>query len=241
MKNIFFRAAFLFLMTFRSLMGNSAILDKVDAFRVPYANFMIQTRITTYEDGRIMDSGLFHVYFHGLENSLVIQKEGKNRRMKILFRGDQLWVQLPGSQRPLRITPIQRLMGEASNGDVARVSFTRDYRIEAVDSSDCDSVFVLDLIARRPSATYQRVRLWARKSDCRPVKGEYYALSGKHIKTAYYEKYEQIEGGFMLTRLKLTDEIRNRRFTVMEYTRAVPRDLPAAYFNKNYLVHIREM
>ena len=36
--------------------------------------------------------------------------------------GDDMWVYLPDTSRPIRITPLERLSGDASNGDVARTN-----------------------------------------------------------------------------------------------------------------------
>ena len=41
--------------------------------------------------------------------------------------GDDMWVYLPDTSRPVRITPLERLSGDASNGDVARTNYAVDY------------------------------------------------------------------------------------------------------------------
>ena len=39
---------------------------------------------------------------------------------KVLMLGDDFWLLMPDSQRPLRITPMQKLLGDASTGDIVR-------------------------------------------------------------------------------------------------------------------------
>jgi hypothetical protein len=46
---------------------------------------------------------------------------------KVLMLGDDFWLLMPGSQRPLRITPSQKLLGDASTGDIATLSWADDY------------------------------------------------------------------------------------------------------------------
>ena len=46
----------------------------------------------------------------------------------MLKNGKDLWFYDPGTKSSVRISPQQRLMGEASNGDVITVSFARDYK-----------------------------------------------------------------------------------------------------------------
>jgi len=47
------------------------------------------------------------------------------------------------ASRPIRISPLQRLMGQASNGDVARTSFTVDYN--AKSATEEDGAWVIEL------------------------------------------------------------------------------------------------
>lgn len=144
---------------------SQSILKKVDAFRVPFEHFLVRTRITTYEGDRMKETALFDAYINGNDKSLVVQKEGKNKDMKILYVDEKLWVQLPSSRRPIRITPIQRLMGQASNGDVAMVSYGDDYTAEFLCEEMVNNVLChkLLLIARKKSATYHKIFLYVRK------------------------------------------------------------------------------
>ncbi len=55
--------------------------------------------------------------------------------------GDDMWIYLPDTSRPVRITPLERLSGDASNGDVARTNYAVDYspvylRTEKVGAED---------------------------------------------------------------------------------------------------------
>ncbi|MBN2414906.1 outer membrane lipoprotein-sorting protein [bacterium] len=217
------------------------ILEKIDRFRVPYTEFLIRTRITTYHNDQIRESALFDAYISGEEKSLVLQKEGKNRDMKILYREEKLWVSLPGSSRPLRITPIQRLMGQASNGDVARIGWASDYTAEQEGEGSVEGVpcLHLRLTARRPSSTYAAVELWVRKGDLRPVKGSFYLASGKLIKTVTYDAYEPFGDTEILKRMTITDMIKSSDYTVFTYEKIEETSIPAQYYNKNYLVHVK--
>jgi hypothetical protein len=217
------------------------LLRRVDAFRVPYEQFLVRTRLTTYEGEKVEETALFDAYINGDEKSLVVQKEGKNRDMKILYVEEKMWVQLPSSRRPIRITPVQRLMGQASNGDVALVSYGDDYTAEPVDADTIDGVVCRRLLlsARKKSATYHKIFLFVRKSDYRPVKAEFFLVSGKHFKTAYYEAYALIGDRMILTRMTIHDEIRRDEKTVFEYEMIQEKRIYAKYFNKNYLVHVR--
>ena len=220
-----------------------SLLASVDGFQVPYDAFLIRTRITTYQNDAVDEDAVFDAYISGPDKSLVIQKEGRNREMKILYHEEKLWVSLPGSRRPLRITPIQRLMGQASNGDVARVGFRNDYTVQSTrpDTVAGEVCIVLRLKAKKPSSTYAAIDLWIRAADNRPVKADFYLTSGKRLKRAVYDRYESHQGRALLKGMTLFDEIRKNEKTVFTYEKIEPRSIPARYYNKNYLVHVRDL
>ena len=112
-----------------------------------------------------------------------------------------MWVYLPDTSRPVRITPLERLSGDASNGDVARTNYSADYTptIYATEKLGQTECHVLELTAKRKGATYQRILYWLRAEDARPVRAEFYLTSGKHIKSATFDDYAQIGGKMLLS------------------------------------------
>jgi hypothetical protein len=151
-----------------------------------------------------------------------------------------MWIHLPDTRRPLRITPMQRLMGEASNGDIARVSLTDDYTAEdqgpaVEEGADCRRIL---LTAARESAPYARIVLFVRASDFRSLKAEFFLPSGKRFKTARYEDYRPLEGRMVLTRMTITDDLQRDRTTTLEYLSFQKLAIPPRYFNKNGLVDL---
>ena len=76
---------------------------------------------------------------------------------------DAMWIYMPTASRPIRISPLQRLMGQASNGDVARTNFATDYDAKSV-TEDGDA-FVLDLVAKRSGRRLQPRPALDRQTD----------------------------------------------------------------------------
>lgn len=219
------------------------ILEKIDAFRVPYREFLVRTKIMSFEKDDLKETAIFDVYMNGNDKSLVVAKEYKTRGMKLLYVDENLWVQLPTSRRPIRITPIQRLMGEASNGDVARVSLADDYTSEIIGAETVNNMIChkIQLLAKKKSATYHKIILYARQEDFRPVKAEYFVVSGKHIKTAFFEKYRSIAGKSILEQMTIFDELKKDNKTIFEYLTIEEKKIPVKYFNKNYLIHVSDL
>jgi outer membrane lipoprotein-sorting protein len=146
--------------------------------------------------------------------------------------GDDMWVYLPDTSRPVRITPLERLSGDASNGDVARTNYAADYnpvylRTEKAGGEDC---YVLNLTAKRKGATYQQIQFWVRVQDARPVRAEFHLTSGKLIKSATFDDFMIVAGHPQLRHMTLYDEIRHNSHSVLEYSGIAPRDLPDKLF-----------
>ncbi len=217
------------------------ILHAADQYRNGWPSFVVHTRITNFKNNKQDDVDDFEVMIKGEDKTLVRFLNPDQKGQYLLMRGDNMWIYLPNTRRPIRVTPLQRLMGDASNGDVARTNFTRDYeaRLIGEDTVDGRSCYLLELTATTPAATYQRVEYWVTRAEARPVKAELYLASGKHYKSVTYDRYATIDGRYVLTKMTLYDRLRKNRFTIMEFSDYRPTRLPEKYFNKNYLTQLK--
>jgi outer membrane lipoprotein-sorting protein len=209
-----------------------AVLKKADTYRNGWPSYVLHVKITNFESDKADEEKLYEVSQKGTEKTYVEFMSPREKGEHLLMLGDDMWVYLPDTSRPVRITPLERLSGDASNGDVARTNYAADYtpvyvRTEKVGAVDC---YVLDLTAKRKGATYQRILFWVRVEDARPVRAEFYLTSGKHIKSATFDEYMAISGRTQLRRMTLYDEIRHNSHSVLEYSGIAPRELPDKLF-----------
>jgi outer membrane lipoprotein-sorting protein len=209
-----------------------ALLKRSDTFRNGWPSFVVHVKITDYDAGKPDEEHLYEVSQKGTDRTYVEFMSPREKGRHLLMLVDDMWIYLPDTSRPVRITPLERLTGDASNGDVARTNYAADYspvflRSEKVGTQEC---YVLDLTAKRKGATYQRILYWVRAEDARPVKAEFYLTSGKHIKSATFDDYATSGGKLLLRRLTLYDEIRHSSHSVLEYSGAVPRQFPDKLF-----------
>jgi len=216
-----------------------AILKRADTFRNGWPSYVLHVKITNFESDKADEEKLYEVSQKGTEKTYVEFMSPREKGQHLLMLGDDMWVYLPGTSRPMRITPLERLSGDASNGDVARTNYAADYtpvfvRSEKVGTDDCD---VLELTAKRKGATYQRILFWVRVEDARPVKAEFYLTSGKHIKSATFDEYMTVGGRNQLRRMTLYDEIRHNSHSVLEYSGIAPRELPDKLFYQGRTDH----
>ncbi len=238
---IFLLASIVLFLLLMALRGHAASAPAVDAanllrqsdtFRNGWPSFVTRVQITNYEAGKPDEEKLYEVSQKGTDKTYVEFLTPREKGRHLLMLGDDMWVYLPDTSRPVRITPLERLSGDASNGDVARTNYASDYtpvylRTEKLEKTECH---VLELTARRKGATYQRIVYWLRAEDARPVRAEFYLTSGKHIKSATFDDYEQIGGKTLLRRLTLYDEIRHNSHSLLEYSATAPRQLPDKLF-----------
>ena len=209
-----------------------ALLKRSDAFRNGWPAYVVNVKITTYEAGKSDEEHLYEVSQKGTDKTYVDFMSPREKGRHLLMLGDDMWVYLPDTSRPVRITPLERLSGDASNGDVARTNYAVDYtpaylRSEKVGPDEC---YVLELTAKRKGATYQRILYWVRADDARPVRAEFFLTSGKHIKSASFDDYAEIGGKTLLRRFTLYDEIRHNSHSLLEYSATSARELPDKLF-----------
>lgn len=203
----------------------AAILARVDAARNPLTSFSVDVQLTAIS-GTSTESSKFRVYGKGSDRSVVEFVAPATEKGKyLLMLRDAMWIYMPSASRPIRISPLQRLMGQASNGDVARTNFAVDYNPTAVASED--DAWLLDLTAKDPSVAYNRVRLWVDKKTNEPRRADFYVVSGKLIKRASYREHG--------LRVEIEDLLRAGNRTVMQYANFAARENPEKMFTKDSL------
>lgn len=164
--------------------------------------------------------------------SLVLMQSAAEKGQKVLMLGDDFWLLMPSSQRPMRITPTQRLLGNASTGDIATQSWSEDYDGELVGEERCEAVacWHLQLKAKRRGVTYQRIELWLGKTRHEPLHAELYVQSEKLAKKARF-----IMDKNLVTEMVLQDALSNRKQTHVRYQSRKPRQVPESWFNPMFL------
>ncbi|MBA2302238.1 MAG: outer membrane lipoprotein-sorting protein [Acidobacteria bacterium] len=208
------------------------LLKRADTFRGGFDSFVTRIKITNRDAARVVEEADFEVSIKG-QNSLVRFLSVRSKGQSLLMRGDDMWFFLPAVARPVRITPIQRLMGNVSNGDIARLRLADDYSptIEGAADADGQQVTILDLRARRKGATYQRVGYFVRQSDGLPLTAEYFLTSGKPIKTARFGNLRDMGGKSTLTTIIIQDVAHPASTTTIELISLSPRELADKLFS----------
>lgn len=217
------------------------LLKAADKFRMSADNLQVETQINVVNaDGTPDKERRYTVFAQAGRQSLVLMQSPAEKGQKVLMLGDDFWLLMPGSQRPLRITPMQKLLGDASTGDVATLSWANDYSAKLVGEESCaPSVKLhclhLSLSATAKGVTYQRIELWIGKTHHEPVHADLYVLSDKLAKQASFV-VDKPTAPSMVTEMVLTDRVSNHKTTHVRYLSRKARQVPPEWLNPMFLV-----
>jgi outer membrane lipoprotein-sorting protein len=134
---------------------------------------------------------------------------------EMLRVGDNMWVYMPNLKRALRLASRESFQGgDFNNGDALRVNYVADYTPTFADSGD-PALYLLDLQAKVQDAAYDRIKLWIRKSDLQPAKAEYYAQSGKLLRSMDFSDVKDFHGLSRPSHLVMKNELASKRWSEM--------------------------
>ena len=229
-----------------TLLGTSAfaqdvpmLLKAADRYRMGSENMQVDTLISVFNaDGSADKERRYTVFAQAKHQSLVLMQSPAEKGQKVLMLGDDFWLLMPNSQRPLRITPMQKLLGDASTGDIATLSWADDYAGTVAGEETCgepkQACVHLSLAANRKGVTYQRIELWLGKAKHEPIKAELYVQSDKLAKQARFVT-DKPAAPTAVTEMLLQDQLTSRKETRVRYLARKEHSVPEAWLNPMFL------
>ena len=224
------------------------LLAASDAVRNPGQPFRVTVTLTEFDKGQQVETSTLSSYSRTIDNSgqftslvrFVLPARDTGKLM--LKNGNDLWFYDPGTKASVRISPQQRLLGDAANGDVITVNFARDYKATlAAEETITDGERKprrsnkLALAATSEDATYAAIELWVDAANNWPIKARFLADSGRLLKTAFYRKFEQQLGAMRPTETVIIDGLNPQSVTLVRLSDFVARNIPTSWFQRDYL------
>ncbi|WP_194760440.1 outer membrane lipoprotein-sorting protein [Aeromonas hydrophila] len=202
--------------------------------------FSFKLDVTSYRNGLVDGENSLEVMFQSHKQVLVLFHQPQSAAgRRILVDGENMWLTLPSSRRILRISPSQRLLGEASNGDVININFA-DYTLqqqrEFIENNE--RLIELTLVARNSNQSYQRVVYLIDPVNSLPRVSFHYTAADKLIKEIHYERYVKEQGQLRVERMRLVNPIFSDRYTVMTLGKFTPKNFPVGVFKKENLLNL---
>ena len=228
------------------------IIAKVDEGRNPGQGFRVLDTLTEYINGQPHDSMQIVVFsvqsrttrqYNNLVRYVQPTRDAGNM---VLMNGTNMWFYDPSSKASVRISPQQRLLGQASNGDVATVNLAKDYAAKVIGEEkllDADKqtrdCWHLELKAATDEAVYARVEYWVEKGSFHQVKGKFYSDSGRLLKIAYFHKFTPMLGRQIPAETIVIDSVNQNLVTTMAISDMRFQDVPDSWFQRDFLPRLK--
>ncbi|MBI3285144.1 MAG: outer membrane lipoprotein-sorting protein [Burkholderiales bacterium] len=225
-----------------------AILAASDAVRNPDFPYGLITTLIEYRNGKQTDSSTLAVYSKADKNSGQFRNlirylaPARDANKLMLKSGNDLWFYDPANKASIRISPQQRLLGQAANGDVVTVNLAKDYQASLTAEEEVQDgerqtrpCYKLALAAITPDVTYHHIELWIDRGNNQPVKARYYTESGRLLKTAYFRHYQKQLGQERPTETVIIDGLDPNWVTVLRLSDYAKREVPDAWLQRDYL------
>ncbi len=225
-----------------------AILAASDAVRNPGKPFGVTVTLVEYRAAKQTDGNTLTVYSKaetqsGQFRSLIrFVAPARDADKLMLKNGNDLWFFDPSSKASIRISPQQRLLGQASNGDVVTVNLAKDYTASLLAEEDTQDgerqtrhCYKLALAASSPDVTYDHIEMWIDTGNSRPVKARFFTESNRLLKTAYYRRFQSELGGDRPTETVIIDGLDPNWVTIMRYSDYAWREIPETWMQRDFL------
>ena len=224
------------------------ILVASDAIRNPGRPFSVTVTLTEFQAGKQVDTSTLASYSRtqqqgGQFSSLIrFVLPARDAGKLMLKNGSDMWFYDPVSKASVRLSPQQRLLGQAANGDVATVNLARDYKATLAGEEEIKDgegrlrkTHKLALAAAAPEVTYANIEMWTDTDSNRPIKARFFAESGRLLKTAYYRKYQPQLGAERPTETVIIDGLNPQSVTIMRFSDYVARAIPDTWMQRDFL------
>ena len=224
------------------------ILAASDAIRNPGKPFSVTVTLTEFQSGKQVDTNTLTSFSRTQQQggdfaSLIrFVLPARDAGKLMLKNGNDMWFYDPTSKASVRLSPQQRLLGQASNGDVATVNFAKDYKATLVGEEEIQdgerrkrTAYKLALTAITPDVTYASIEMWVDADNNRPLKARFFAESTRLLKTAYYRRFQPQLGAERPTETVIIDGLNPQSVTIMRFSDYVARTIPDTWMQRDFL------
>lgn len=179
----------------------------------------------TIEDSLGSRKTSFLNYARGKDETFMEFTSAAEKGQKILRNAKELYLFFPDAEE------VTRLQGAAlrqsmAGSDISYEDMTGNRNrsenytplvegSETVEGKDC---WKLVLTAKTRNVAYPKQILWIEKTTFLPVRGEYFALSGKLLKDLWFGDPLRVSGRWINTTIKISDKLRGQSSTELRLT-----------------------
>ncbi|MCW5640775.1 MAG: outer membrane lipoprotein-sorting protein [Rhodoferax sp.] len=224
------------------------ILVASDAIRNPGKPFAVTVTLTEFLNGKQVDTSTLRSYSRTQQDSgqfsslIQFVLPARDAGKLMLKNGNDMWFYDPTSKASVRLSPQQRLLGQAANGDVTTVNLAKDYKATLAGEEEITDgerkkrrAHKLFLVADSPGVTYASIEMWVDTDNNRPLKARFFAESSRLLKTVYYRRYQPQLGADRPTESVIIDGLNPQAVTLMRFSDYSTRSIPETWMQRDYL------
>jgi outer membrane lipoprotein-sorting protein len=228
------------------------IVARADKVRNPDKPFRVTATVTDYKSGQARGRNVFTVYSKldpatgQFRDLMRYDAPPRDAGKMLLLNGNNLWFYDPASKQSVRISPLEKLTGEASAGDVLTENLAVDYSASVLGEEVIEDAshqqrqcWHLLLKAADDAATYNRAEYWVEKDSYRPIKAKFYADSGALLKILYYRNFVARDGGIVPAQAIILDAVDATLVTTVDLSDPHFQEIPDAWFQRDYLPNLK--
>ena len=226
--------------TVQAQMSPAEMLQKADEARGNLEGIQWEIFMDSIENGREQNRRL-KVTAKGYNSLVTTLEPGNVKGQKLLMQDRNMWFAKPGLSKPVPISPRQKLLGTAANGDIASTNYSGDYKIVSVenDQFNKEPCVMMTLKAIDNRATYDRIKYWVSQHRLIGLKAEFYTVSGKMFKSAEFEYKNNVtindQPREFISKMIITSAIMKDDVTILRYSKPSLKKVSDATFNLNLL------
>jgi len=226
--------------TVQAQMSHQEMLHKADEARGNYDGIQWTISMNSIENGRKQYRQM-RVTARGYDALVETFAPSNIKGERFLMLDRNMWFAKPGLSKPVPISPRQKLMGTAANGDIASTNYSGDYKILSVENGKLnkEACVIMNLQAIESRATYDRIKYWISQDRLVGLKAEFYTVSGKMFKSAEFEYKNSItindSPREFISKMIITSAVIKDDVTTMQYSKPSIKKVSDATFNINLL------
>jgi outer membrane lipoprotein-sorting protein len=202
-----------------------ALIDK--SLYVEYAGI----RMEVYKNDKLIKYYRIEFYRKEAKMRMEFVEPAVEKGRRILNDESNMWMYMPRTSKVIKLPLKQSFMGsDASNRDLMRIEFAKDYDLVAGEQPD-GAILHLELKAKNLSVSYNKVVVLFDPKRNIPLSQKMFSLSGKLIKTIEYIYKAQPDNTLYMNEMIIKDELMGNSFTKMYYENCKRRqNRPEVFF-----------
>ncbi len=186
MERQFFLLFFFTLINFS--FGNDEILKKSDMLYIPeICKYELEIE-TLYETTGKIEKIEMKGFKKGRNENLIVVNFPKSLKGIVHLRKDNsIFTYYPSIKKAIKTAYQSIIQGTTlSYGDVIALDLSIDYEVESLIEEN--NQYKLELKPRQNSGGYAKIIFWMEKNNYKPIRREYYSLSGDLLKECNFKK-----------------------------------------------------